>query len=211
MDGRPLRAIFTIERRRVTSTLPPRIIPEQFETERLLLRPYCQADVEEVAAAIEESRVALEKWTPDIARHRTPEEVARGLGGLERAWSERRKLVFGIFDRSTSPQKFVGEVGLYTLEWATATASIGVWLRQSACGRDFGREGFSALAARALGQLELRTLEARVHPENFRSRRLVEKSGFKLWASSPGVSAYEGTDEAMLVYRRTGQERRAQA
>jgi RimJ/RimL family protein N-acetyltransferase len=182
------------------SSLAPESVSEQFQTERLLLRPYERSDADEVAAAIEESRAALEKWTPHIASHRTPNEVARGLDGLQRAWSTRRKLVYAMFDRRKAA--FVGEVGLYTIDWTGAVASIGVWLRKSACGHGFGREGFSALATEALQVLELRALEARVHPQNLRSRHLVERSGFELEGTAPGVYAHEGTDQELLVYRR---------
>jgi RimJ/RimL family protein N-acetyltransferase len=96
----------------------------------------------------------------------------------------------------------VGEVGLYTIDWAVGEATIGIWQRQAACGRGFGHEGFVALTAEALDGLRLGAVEARVHPRNGRSRHLVERAGFELWGTAPGVLAREGTNGEMLVYRR---------
>jgi RimJ/RimL family protein N-acetyltransferase len=168
-------------------------------TDRLRLRAYRDADARLVSEAIEESRAALEQWTPEIASRRSVAEVAAGLAGLQCAWSSRRKRVFGMFERWTG--RFVGEVGLYTIDWDSRAATVGVWMRESARGSDLAREGFAALCTHAAHELGLERLDAHIHPANARSRHLAERVGFRLHGSLPGTPARDGTASDMLVYR----------
>lgn len=174
-------------------------IPECLQTERLLLRRYRASDAQQVSDAIEESRASLERWTPEIATRRSAAEVAAGLDSLAVAWRAGRKFVYAVLDRST--RQFMGEVGLYTIDWQTRSATIGLWLRSAARGQDFGREGFVALATHAQQSLGLQTLDAHIQPANERSRHLAERAGFSLCGAMPGHPARDATDNLMLVYR----------
>jgi ribosomal-protein-serine acetyltransferase len=173
---------------------------EWLETQRLLLRRYLVSDAPWVSEAIEESRTVLERWTPEIASRRSAEEVAIGLQSLDQAWRDSRKLVYGMYDRSTA--RFQGEVGLYTIDWSSSAATIGVWLREGARGRGLAQEGFAALAGYAQERLGLTRLDAHIRPDNDPSRRLAERTGFTLSGTVPGLRTRDGTEGPMLVYRR---------
>ena len=168
-------------------------------TQRLVLRAYRAEDACMVSDAIEESRSALERWTPEIASRRSVAEVSAGLATLESAWRSRRKLVFGMFDRST--ERFVGEVGLYTIDWDTRAATIGIWVRESARGCALAQEGFAALSSHAARELGLERLDAHIQPANTSSRRLAERVGFRLHGTVLGTPARDGTASEMLIYR----------
>lgn len=172
---------------------------EELETERLLLRRYRVADATVVSEAIEESRPSLEAWTPNIATRRNAAEVAVGLASLERAWAASRKLVYGVFERP--PGRFVGEVGMYAIDWQAQVAEVGIWLRSAATGRDYGRQAYAAIIQHALDHLGFHVLEAFVNPANKRSRRLVERVGFRLASTTPGSFNHHGTTADVLVYR----------
>ena len=149
--------------------------------------------------AIEQSRATLREWVPEVAGLRTQDEVAAGLAGLERAWDQGRKLVYAV----SRPHDgwFVGEVGLYALEWGRGAATIGIWLRDAAQGSGYGTRAFGALAGHALEVLGLPALEARIHPANARSRRLAERARFRLVGTSPAIPESEGLVREVLVYR----------
>ena len=168
-------------------------------TERLVLRAYRAKDASVVSDAIEESRAALERWTPEIATRRSVTDVAAGLAGLQNAWLSRRKLVYGMFERSD--ECFVGEVGLYTIDWGARAATVGAWLRETARGRGLAREGFAALIGHAVHELGLERLDAHVHPANAHSRRLVEQVGLQVAGTVTGTAARFGSDGDVLLYR----------
>jgi RimJ/RimL family protein N-acetyltransferase len=152
-----------------------------------------------VSEAIEESRQALEAWTPHVATHRTAAEVAVGLARLEDAWATSRKLIYGLYERPLG--RFVGEVGLYTIDWQTQVAEIGLWLRTGCEGHGYGRQAYKALIGHALDDLGLKALEGIINPANERSRRLAERVGFRVARAVPGTLGRHGTTTDMLVYR----------
>src|SRR3979411_495201 len=111
---------------------PGRPPAEELHTARLVLRRYRVADAATVSEAIEQSRPELEVWTPNIAKRRTVAQVAVGLATLESAWSASSKLVYGMYARPLG--RFVGEIGLYVIDWHSQVAEIGLWLRSGAEG-----------------------------------------------------------------------------
>ena len=171
----------------------------QLRTRRLVLRRYRAHDAQHISKAIEESRLGLEQWTPEIASRCTVEEVSAGLRMLEEACGAQRKLVFGMFDRRGG--EFVGEVGLYTIDWESSWATIGIWVRDVVRGRGLAREGFLALARYAHEVLGLARLDAHIHPNNQRSRQLALRAGFRLSGTIAGSEARHGTTGEVLVYR----------
>jgi ribosomal protein S18 acetylase RimI-like enzyme len=126
------------------------------------------------------------------------------LAGLERAWDERRKLVYAV--RGHADDRFIGEVGLYTLDWARSAATLGLWLRDDAQRRGHGTRAMAALVGHALGDLGLHRLDARTQPANARSRGLLERLGFRLVGSAPAIAASEGSGSEVLVYRRAADD-----
>jgi ribosomal-protein-serine acetyltransferase len=172
---------------------------EQLETDHLVLRRYRVSDAAIVSEAIEQSRAALEAWAPNVAKRRTIAEVATGLAALEIDWTTSRKLVYGIYVRPGGG--FVGEAGLYSIDWQRGVAEIGLWLRTGAEGHNYGREAYAAILALAFDELELTAVEALIHPPNERSRRLAERAGFHLANTIPGVQEHHGTTADILVYR----------
>jgi RimJ/RimL family protein N-acetyltransferase len=179
--------------------IPSRVPAEELVTERLVLRRYRVADAAIVSEAIEQTRRALEAWTPNISSHRTAAEVAVGLAALESAWTTSRKFVYGLYERPLG--RFVGEVGLYAIDWQAQVAEIGMWLRDGAEGRDYGRQAYAAVIGHALDELGLKVLEAFINPANERSRRLAERVGFRLARSVPGTLSRHGITTDMLIYR----------
>jgi ribosomal-protein-serine acetyltransferase len=180
--------------------LPRRAPAEVLHTERLVLRRYRVADAATVSEAIEQSRPELEVWTPNIAKRRTVAEVAVGLATLESAWTTSSKLVYGVYARPLG--HFVGEIGLYVIDWHRQVAEIGLWLRTGAEGHDYGRQAYAAISRLALDELGLKVVEAHINPVNERSCRLAERAGFHLAANTvPGVFDTHGTTNPVLVYR----------
>jgi RimJ/RimL family protein N-acetyltransferase len=166
----------------------------------LVLDRYRAAHARVVWEAIETSRARLQHWVPEIAAMRDIGQVQAGLAQLEDAWHKRRKYVYAILARSNN--RFLGEVGLYGIDWSRRTGTVGVWLSAAAEGHGYASAALTALAHAADRHLGLETLNARVHPKNERSQRLMKRCGFVLVGTSPAFRSFEGDSETVLVYRR---------
>ena len=175
-------------------------LADQISADSLVLHRYRAAHAPVVWEAIEQSRATLQAWVPEVAGLRTLEQVATGLGSLEDAWVAGRKLVYAVFRRQEG--SFVGEVGVYAFDWSRGAATIGLWLRDSAQGCGYGTLALAALTSHTQEALMLKMLEARVHPANERSRRLMLRAGFHLIGSAAAMPESEGDVPEVLVYRR---------
>ena len=175
-------------------------LADQISADSLVLHRYRAAHAPVVWEAIEQSRATLQAWVPEVAGLRTLEQVATGLGSLEDAWVDGRKLVYAVFRRQEG--SFVGEVGVYAFDWSRGAATIGLWLRDSAQGWGYATLALAALTSHTQEAMRLKMLEARVHPANERSRRLMLRAGFQLIGAAAAMPESEGDVPEVLVYRR---------
>jgi RimJ/RimL family protein N-acetyltransferase len=167
---------------------------------RLIVRDYRSTDAEAIWRAIEESRSSLTHWVPDIARRQTPAEVRSGLELLAGQRERGQGQVFGLWERASGA--FVGEVGLYQLEWDRRSAEIGYWLRQTARGHGYAAEALELVCAHARTVLELRRVEAHIALDNVASRRLAERQGFRIVGQRPAIPEWDGQAHCVLIYTR---------
>jgi RimJ/RimL family protein N-acetyltransferase len=164
---------------------------------RTIARAYRPEHANDVYAAMEESRESLARWIPDLARRQTLPDVRDGLQHLWQTRPLGQRLLFSIWTRADS--RCVGEVGLHDIDWTSATASVGYWLRPSARGRGLVDESLELLAAygRRLG---LRCLNAHIAEENEASRRVAERNGF-LWVGHRAADpVWDGVTNRVLIY-----------
>jgi RimJ/RimL family protein N-acetyltransferase len=167
---------------------------------RLVVRDYRLADTQAIWQAIDESRPSLARWVPDIARRQSSAEVRAGLELLAGQRQNRQGQVFGLWERTSGA--FVGEVGLYQLDWDRGSAEIGYWLRQTARGRGYVTEALELVCAHARTVLELRHVEAHIAANNVASRRVAERHGFRIIGSRPAVREWDGDVPRVLIYTR---------
>jgi RimJ/RimL family protein N-acetyltransferase len=182
------------------SVVPVVPAASQMISPRLVVRGYRPADAEAVWHAIEESRPSLARWVPDIARRQTPAEVRAGLEFLASQRERGQGLVFGLWERASGG--FLGEVGLYQLDWDRRSAEVGYWLRETARGRGYAAEALELVCGQARGSLELRHVEAHIAPDNVASRRVAERQGFRIVGQRPAVAQWDGDVRCVLIYSR---------
>jgi RimJ/RimL family protein N-acetyltransferase len=166
--------------------------------ERVVLRSYTIDDAEVVWEAVEESRDSLIRWTPDIGRLRTADDVRAGLSNLTSV--RRERMIFAVWDRPTD--RFLGEVGIYALDRSQAVGEIGYWLRATARRHGYLSEALDVLLRRAVMTGLMHTVQARIPFENHASRRVAERFGFSIAAQFCSRREWEASTANMLLYRR---------
>jgi RimJ/RimL family protein N-acetyltransferase len=152
-------------------------VPERIDGARVFVRAYQDEDAEAQWAAIEESRAHLRPWLRRAMRFQSAEAVRVALARDRAAWVTRERLIFGLFERGS--ERYLGEVALHHIEWDVPWFLLGYWIRASAAGQGYMREGIDVVTRLAFDQLGARRIEARVDPRNLRSRRVLEALGWE--------------------------------
>jgi RimJ/RimL family protein N-acetyltransferase len=154
--------------------------PESYEAEGFVLRSYEAGDGPLLRAANLESYEHLRPWMP-WATHQQSADDAEILARRFRAkYLLEEDFVVGIF--SASGDRLLGGTGFHLREapLAHACAEIGMWVRASEAGRGLGTQVLGAMLRWGFVDWPWLRLSWRCDDRNVASRRVAEKSGFRL-------------------------------
>ena len=152
--------------------------------EGVTLRPPRLADHAAWAELRAASRSYLQPWEPawpedDLSRA----AFRRRLGVYARELELQTAFPFFIFVRTPEGREgpLAGAVTLSNIRRGVAeTGQLGYWVGESRAGQGLATAAVRAICAFAFGQLRLHRIEAGCLPSNARSRRVLEKAGFRL-------------------------------
>jgi ribosomal-protein-alanine N-acetyltransferase len=150
----------------------------------VLLRPPRLADHAAWAALRAESRDYLQLWEPTWpADDLTRAAFRRRLGVYTRELELQNAFPFFIFVQAPDGREgpLAGAVTLSNIRRGVAeTGQIGYWIGERWAGQGLAPAAVRALCGFAFEQLRLHRVEAACVPSNARSRRVLEKAGFRL-------------------------------
>lgn len=163
-------------------------MPPVLETERLILRPYTEADIE-TAFALFEQAPEVYRFDPGFAR--TLDERAAIIRRLITGNEEDGEGTLAVTLKADG--RLIGQAGLqlYVMPWPPfATPEVELYYKFGAA---YWRNGYAVEAARALAdfafqRMRLLRLVTVTHPDNTRSVRLLERLGFCL---GPAPAAFK--------------------
>src|SRR5689334_6360317 len=153
-------------------------LPEQLEGERVIVRPWADADSDGLWDAIDSSREHLEAWMPWVDRYRNPDNALEYCRRSRARWMLREDLPVAIVERATG--QVVGGSGIHRPDWKYRLFEIGYWLREDAQGRGYASETVQLLARMAFDHLAANRVELRIDTTNVSSLRVAERLGFVL-------------------------------
>ncbi len=161
-------------------------IPQQLETARRFLRPWCEGDAEQLAPILEANVAHLGPWIP--ARVSTPATVPalrERLSGFATDFADERFFRYAMF--SLDDGTLLGEADLFPRNASGRAllregdrAEIGYWLRADRTGQGLVTEGVRALIAVAGAHSAFTHLEIRCDAANAPSVAIPTKLGFRL-------------------------------
>jgi len=151
-------------------------LPEQIETDRLIIRPPRAGEGAIVNAAICESLAELKSWMPWAQSAPSVDDTEANLRRAIGKYIAREdlRLQFHLKDGT-----FVGSSGLHRIDWDVKRFEIGYWIRTSMAGQGFVTEAVRAIASLALTTLQANRVEIKCDVENARSRKVAESAGFE--------------------------------
>ncbi|NBJ71224.1 MULTISPECIES: GNAT family N-acetyltransferase [Clostridia] len=152
--------------------------PHEIHTKRLLIRLPLPGDGKAVHEAIQFSQSELKQWLSFAQREQTLEETEANVREAQIQFLQREDLRFQIFDKHT--KAFLGCTGLHRIDWKVPKFEIGYWVDTRQQGKGIISEAVEALTKFGFKDLGANRVEIRCDEENYRSRAIPEKLGFKL-------------------------------
>ena len=150
--------------------------PEQFETERLLIRAPLWGDGIAVNEAVHESIEELKPWMPWAQRLPSIEESEIEIRKSRLKFLERSDLRLLFFHKESG--RLIGCSGLHRIHWQARRFEIGYWVRTSESGRGYVTEAAAGITQFAAEELHAQRVEIRCDAKNARSRAVAERLGF---------------------------------
>jgi RimJ/RimL family protein N-acetyltransferase len=142
------------------------------ETERLILRPMSEADVDDVYEMRRDPEVMRYIREPVQSR----EEALNWIELISSRWAVDRIGFCGLVEKQSG--KFAGWCGLWQLR-ENGEIEVGYAVAKEFWGRGYASESAAAFLDYGFGPLALDKIVAVARPENTASRRVMEKLGMK--------------------------------
>ena len=151
--------------------------PEEFMSDRVLLRSYQPGDGLDLNVATIESYEHLAPWMPWATEDQTPEESEKLVRTFRAQYLLSNDFVLAI--RTPDDRELLGGCGYHLREGGLEmkSAEIGMWIRASAAGKGAGTATLAALLDWGFQEWPWRRLSWRCDAENLPSRRIAEKCG----------------------------------
>jgi ribosomal-protein-serine acetyltransferase len=152
--------------------------PEEFETERLLIRMPRPGDGEVVYNAIIASLPELKPWMPFALREQTLEDVEINIREAHINFLSRKDLRLLVFLKDSG--ELIASSGLHRIDWSIPKFEIGYWIDSRHSGNGYVTEAVEGITEFAFNELKARKVEIRCDTLNLKSRRVAERAGFLL-------------------------------
>ncbi|OXS59768.1 GNAT family N-acetyltransferase [Cohnella sp. CIP 111063] len=152
--------------------------PNQFTTERLLIRMPYPGDGTVVYESILSSINELKQWLPFAQHEQSEQSIEANLREAHSKFILREDLRLLIFDKKTN--QFIGSSGLHNPNWRIPKFEIGYWIDSRFSGRGYMTEAVQGIADFAFSELKARRVEIRCDSLNVKSKAIPERLGFTL-------------------------------
>ena len=153
-------------------------IPDRFESQRLVLRPYQAGDGPMVYAVGQKNRQHLQRYEADnvILSAKTEQEVEALVQELAAAWATRNCFFLGAFDKLSA--EFICQVYIGVVNWDTPEFEVGFFVDQGHEGQGYVTEAVHAALGFVFEHLHAQRVSLRCDTTNTRSQRVAERCGF---------------------------------
>lgn len=160
--------------------LKPSLIefPEEFTTERLLIRKPMPGDGKAVYEAMQASLDELKPWMPWAHTNQSEQDVEANIRDSIAKFISREDLRLHIFNKDSG--EFIGSTGLHRIDWAVPKFEIGYWIDTRFAGRGYITESTQALTKFAFSELNAKRVEIRCDSLNRKSRSIPKRLGYTL-------------------------------
>jgi RimJ/RimL family protein N-acetyltransferase len=153
------------------------IVPDQLETDRLILRCPKLEDTALIFESARESLDELKLWMPWATENFSLDDAESFVRRSIAQYVLRENLTFSCFDKTTG--RHICNSGLHRINWDVPRFEIGYWCRSSETGKGYVTEVVRALSKLCF-ELKAARVEIRCDDLNFKSAAVAERCGFTL-------------------------------
>lgn len=174
-------------------------IPEQVESERVILRRYKQGDGRAIFALAERNgnREHLAGIADDIAELKTVEEAEVKARTHIGHWAKREHFVCGVWLKD---ETYVGEIWIQAKDWAVPLFEIGWFIDKGLEGQGYAHESALLGLDFIFNHLGAHKVVAETDDINNRSYKLAERLGFKKEGHRRESQLKDGKRVGRLLY-----------
>jgi RimJ/RimL family protein N-acetyltransferase len=153
-------------------------IPQQFTTDRLLIRCAQPGEGPAANAAIRDSIEQLRPWMPWAQTLPAVSDTEEHARRAHARFLAREDLTYRAWLKDS--QTFVVGSGLHRINWVVPKFEIGYWVRSTHSGQGYVHEVVQALTKLAFEKFHAQRVEIRCDDRNLKSIRVAERAGFQL-------------------------------
>ena len=143
--------------------------------EGLELRPFEEAEAEELFALVDANRAYLRQWLPWLDANTQVEHSRDFIRATRKQQADRNGFTCGIRWRG----RLVGVVGVHAIDWPNRKTSLGYWVAEPDQGRGLVTRACAALLPYLFEELGLNCVEIGCAVGNTRSNAIPARLGFK--------------------------------
>ena len=169
-------------------------VPEEIETDRLLLRILRAGDGEAIYQAVMDSLPRLSPWLRWVNDNPTLERNELYVREAYVDYLNREALEYGIFLKDD--QTVIGRIGVHkAISWDPIIREFGYWIRTGYEGKGYMSEAVQALLRMLFEEMNTHKVIIRAEKTNELSKNVAVRNGF----------TYEGTARHMAPNPLTGE------
>ena len=146
----------------------------EFESERLLFRKLLLSDAKDLLLI--RSNDAVMKYL-DIARFESIADAEKMVQTVSESYDRETGINWGIVEKHSN--NFIGYFGFWRMIPEHCRAEIGYALKPEYWGRGYMYETINRMVRFGFKNMNLHSIEANVNPDNDKSKKVLEKIGFK--------------------------------
>jgi ribosomal-protein-alanine N-acetyltransferase len=146
----------------------------EFESERLLFRSIVPGDANEIFLIRSNDEVMR---FMDVPRHYSIRDTEKLIQSVEESYKKETGINWAIIEKDS--QSFIGYAGFIRIYPEHCRAEIGYALKTEFWGKGFMYETINKLIRFGFSEMKFHSIEANVNPLNERSKKVLERVGFK--------------------------------
>jgi ribosomal-protein-alanine N-acetyltransferase len=146
----------------------------ELESERLLFRKILLSDANDLLLIRSNDDVMR---FMDVTRFYSISDAEKLIESVEESYKKETGINWGIFEKHSN--SFVGDFGFFRIIPEHCRAEIGYALSPNYWGKGYMNETINRMVRFGFNNMRLHSIEANVNPDNEKSKKVLEKIGFK--------------------------------
>lgn len=167
----------------------------EFESERLLFRKFLLSDAKDLLLIRSNDDVMR---FMDVPRHNSISDSEKLIQLIDESYKKESGIDWSIIEKHSN--SFIGYIGFIRIFPEHCRAEIGYALKREYWGKGYMYETINRIVRFGFENMKLHSIEANVNPENERSKKVLERIGFKREAYFRENYLFDGKFLDSIIY-----------